>query len=251
MVRPSSPPRDISMEEIERFLFPLPKDDLSEDQRAKLMGEINIGQPMRHLALLNAFHDASNMAQRTGFKDGGRKATIYALICIFLYFRDTTGYTGHLSLLTNLINALSDLGRGRSVHPMFKAAGSATLTQDRAEAHGAIAAWAHLLGTAGVKQGEADEHVAKAIGAMGYRKRGVRQEVATARTVAEWRGEATQPDARGVDAGSFGRIIRAYREGAPESGTAQRLNDDFPRFLLSMWPHLFRLPTKPPSFSGE
>ncbi len=251
MAGPPDPPPDLSVEAMVRLLFPLPKDDLPEDQRAKVMAEINAGQPARYLGLINALDHAGRVARQTGWEDGGRKAAIYALTFIVLYFRDAPGFAAYLAPIKNLAGALADLEAGRAVHPMLKAPGSAMLTHDRAEVHGTIAAWAHLLGAAGMNQGAADALVAEKIDALGYRKRGERQGAATARTVAEWRGEAVQPDARGVDPASFQRIVRIYGEGPAEERTPQRLNDDLPRLLLSMWPHLFRLPTKPPSFSGK
>jgi hypothetical protein len=173
-------------------------------------------------------------------------ASMFALALVIDYLRKLPRLSVWLAPLSTLLDALRDLEAGGARHPMFESNGNALLPGDRARLHGAIAAWADLLGRSGVPQGKADTLVAKLVADMGYRMRGARQKVPSGRTVADWRGEAQLPDAIGVDRDTFDRTVRIFSEEPIE-----RLNLDMQRHLLITWPHLFPLPEKTSSFSGD
>jgi hypothetical protein len=192
---------------------------------------------MRYIALIQALSHASTIARSIGADDGGRTASLFALASVVEYFSNFRSLALDLMPLQTLMNALGDLETTGARHPMFDAPGTAILPWDRAQFHGAVAAWAHLLGRAAIPQGKADALVAGEVGKLGYRMRGVKQERPKARTIADWRGEANQPEAIGVDRDFYIRTLRIC-----EASPVAQLNEDMRKLLIFMFPHLLRLP---------
>ena len=158
------------------------------------------------------------------------------------YLRDYGPYRLQTGPLQTLGITLAQLDQQGVVAPMFTAAGPSRLPADRAQLHGAAAAWAAELGRATGTQGAADKKVAKVLASLGYRLRGERQSEPSHRTVAMWRGEIgmLDADASGADV-SIGRTLRAIYVEAD----ATRLDTDFPRLFSLRWPHLVPIPGKP------